>query len=91
MKKSPGGNFEKTNQKGGIKVGFVISFIFGFIIGCAIKTIMSRRKSIGELHIDDSDPYDGPYLFLELSNEPMTIKRNSYVTMKVVDVRFTQK
>ena len=77
--------------KEGLKTKLIIVFLVGILVGFIFFRTHVRKKSIGELHIDNSDPCDGPYLFLELSKEPMTIKRNSYVTMKVVDIRFTQK
>lgn len=58
-------------------------FILGLIIGGAIAVTISRRRSIGDLIVDNSDVYDGPYLFLELRTTLNAISSKKYVTMRV--------
>ena len=59
----------------------------GLISGCILGIIISRKNPVGNLRIDNSDPEDGPYLFLELSADPNSIK-SKYVTFKVVAKNF---
>ena len=40
-------------------------------------------KRIGTLRVDTSDPYEEPYLFLELRRGVGDIKRMKYVMLKV--------
>lgn len=43
----------------------VIALIVGFVIGC----LLSKKKPIGVLQVDRSQPNEPPYLFLELYNQ----------------------
>lgn len=61
-----------------IIIGCIISAIIGLVIG-----IKSHSKEIGTLRVDQSDPYDGPYLFLELSENPKKLLDKKYITLKV--------
>lgn len=60
-------------------------FVVGLMLGGLITIVTLRRRSIGTLRVDESDPDDGPYLFLELEKScpPEVIKRKKYVTLKV--------
>lgn len=68
---------------------YIVMILIGLVIGVGltviVSRIMSRKKSIGSLCVDDSDPDDGPYLFLEFKPDqsPEAIMRKSYVTLKV--------
>ena len=56
------------------------------IIFMLIKKISSlKQEPIGKLRIDSSDPYDGPYLFLELkqSVEAVKLQDKRYVLLEV--------
>lgn len=56
------------------------------IILMLIKRISAIKKEpIGKLRIDSSDPYDGPYLFLELkqSVEAVKLQDKKYVLLEV--------
>lgn len=55
-----------------------ICIIIGFIIG-----FKKKRPPIGTLRIDRSDPYDKPYLFLEMDVNPDKLLHYKYVTFKV--------
>ena len=65
--------------------GIIIALLCGVVIGFVITKIVTRPKPVGFLRIDESDPDDGPYLFLELSlnSPPQVLKQKKYVTMKV--------
>ena len=68
---------------------YIAIFVVGLIIGVGLTVIISRtisrKRSIGSLCVDDSDPDDGPYLFLEFKPDqnPEVIMRKAYVTLKV--------
>lgn len=64
-----------------VVIGIVCTFTGGFMIGRA----KYRPRPIGNLRVDRSDS-DGPYLFLELENDPGDISRLTYAIFKV-DVR----
>ena len=59
-----------------------ITFMLGAFTGVIAYEIVSRKKSIGDLRIDNSDP-DGPYLFLELSVDPNEILKHRCITLQV--------
>lgn len=61
----------------------IICFCVGIIVGIFLHVVFSRTKSVGALRVDNSDPDDGPYLFLELSKDIGFIKRKKYVVLKV--------
>lgn len=46
----------------------VIYILIGILIGFVGASIIHRKRPIGFLRIDRSDP-DGPYLFLELKKK----------------------
>lgn len=60
-----------------------ILFFVGVSLGVSIASIIFRSHFIGDLRIDNSDPDDGPYLFLELSKDIGEIYRKKYVMFKV--------
>lgn len=60
----------------------IIAFLAGVLIGTIIYAIAVKTASVGTLRIDQSDPDDSPYLFLELK-DVNTIFSKKYVTMKV--------
>ena len=61
----------------------IIAFLVGVLIGTIIYAIAVKTASIGTLRIDQSDPEDSPYLFLELNKNITVISSKKYVTMKV--------
>ena len=69
-------------------MGIVIAFIAGLFVGWMIAAIILRRKkSIGSLRVETSDP-DGPYLFLELNDgniAELLRKRHVILNVKVGD------
>lgn len=60
-----------------------IGFILGLIIGYIAAKFVYYKEPIGDLRIDESDPDDGPYLFLELNSRPNTFKHLKQVTLNV--------
>lgn len=61
----------------------IIAFLVGVLIGTIIYAIAVKTASIGTLRIDQSDPDDSPYLFLELDKNIAYISSKKYVIMKV--------
>ncbi len=63
----------------------IVIFVIGVLTGCIITTIMIVSKSIGSIRIENSDPEEYSYLFLELAKEKdmRDIYKKKYVTMKV--------
>lgn len=61
----------------------VIIFLVGVLIGTIIYGWAVRHAQIGTLRIDQSDPGDQPYLFLELHKPIHTFAFKSNVFLKV--------
>lgn len=61
----------------------MICFCVGIAMGIVLHMVISRIKSVGTLRVDNSDPDDEPYLFLELSKDISFIKRKKCVVLKV--------
>ena len=61
----------------------IIAFLAGVLIGTIIYAIAVKTASVGTLRIDQSDPEDSPYLFLELDKNLSFIASKKYVIMKV--------
>ena len=61
----------------------IIAFLVGVLIGTILYAIAMKTASVGTLRIDQSDPEDSPYLFLELKKNVNNIASNKYVIMKV--------
>lgn len=55
----------------------------GIVIGVLIGAVLFRRRPVGNLRVDHSDPTSSPYLFLELATDVETFMRKKYVTLKV--------
>lgn len=61
----------------------VFIFAVGFLVGCVVGVVARRRKPIGSLRVDASDPDDGPYLFLELTKPVSDVSKRKRVTLTV--------
>ena len=61
----------------------IIAFLAGVLIGTIIYAIAVKTASVGTLRIDQSDPEDSPYLFLELKRNVHIISSKKYVIMEV--------
>ena len=60
----------------------IISLI-GFTIGMAITAIIFRCRTVGSLRVDNSDPSETPYIFLELEHNLDVVYKKKYVILKV--------
>lgn len=60
-----------------------VIFFIGLLIGIAITVVIIRKHVVGTLRVDQSDPGDQPYLFLEMGKDLNAIYRKKYVLMKV--------
>lgn len=60
-----------------------IAFIIGAIVGGAIMWYSKKVEKVGTLKIDSSDPYDGPFMFLELDADVRTVRRMKKVQLDV--------
>lgn len=65
-----------------------ILFVIGIVVGFAVSEILSRKDSMGSIRVDSSDPYDGPYLFLEMTKSIDTLKKRKYATFKVNTISY---
>ena len=66
----------------------VLLILFGFIGGMVFFLICLAAKSIGTLRIDQSDPTEPPYLFLELDKPVESIIKEKYVLFRVSKKNF---
>lgn len=62
----------------GLFISLIIGTVFGFIFGAT-----RNQPTSGTLRIDNSDPSESPYLFVELKCDPMALKELPYVTFEV--------
>lgn len=60
-----------------------IACLLGFVFGCVITIAVFGVKHVGTLRIDSSDPYEKPYMFLELRKNIGHISKKKYVITKV--------
>lgn len=44
----------------------IVAFLGGVVVGLFVSKVQIGRRIIGNLRIDQSDPTEDPYLFLEL-------------------------
>ena len=66
----------------------VAIFIVGLLMGSLIMYLRSHDDPIGIIRIDKSDPYDSPYLFLELSESIDVLEKKEQVTLKVNTISY---
>ena len=57
----------------------IITLVLGFVIGW----LSNMRQIIGTIRVDNSDPEDGPYLFLELTTGMGKLEHGDIVSFKV--------
>lgn len=64
----------------------LISLLAGFIVGVLFCLFLLRMGYIidvvGNLNLDQSDPYDKPYIFMELHRSTDEVFRKKYVILK---------
>lgn len=70
-------------------MNLIIIFVTGVLVGCVVALSIFRKRSVGSLRIDVSDPDDGPYLFLELSKDLGVMYKKKYVTFKINTKKLT--
>lgn len=61
----------------------ILLILVGVLLGVAISVIVFRTYFVGNLRIDNSDPEDGPYMFLELEKGISDISSKKHVVLKV--------
>lgn len=61
----------------------VILILAGVLLGVGISVIVHKAYFVGVLRIDNSDPSDGPYMFLELEKGIGDISSKKHVILKV--------
>ena len=62
---------------------YIVMFCAGVLISLLIFALVLKKRSVGTLRVDRSDPDDGPYMFLELSKGVGDISNKKYVVLKV--------
>lgn len=62
---------------------YVIIFLLGASFGCLISEVTTKAKLSGCLRVNNLDPDEPPYLFLELEESPEVLKHKKYVTLEV--------
>lgn len=58
-------------------------FMVGAFVGSVLTILMTRKRPIGRLRIDRSDPDDQPYMFLELYKNVGDVSNEKRVTLDV--------
>lgn len=62
---------------------YILVFLAGLLVG-GIPVMLIRRRTVGTLRVDHSDPSEAPYLFLELKSGGMeVIRRRKRVAFNV--------
>lgn len=63
---------------------YVMCSVIGTLFGFIFAVLLQKRKKIGALRMDRSDPNEAPYLFLELDPDGMEkINRFKTVILRV--------
>lgn len=63
---------------------YVMCGVIGVLFGFVFAVLLQKRKKIGALRMDRSDPNEAPYLFLELDPDGMRkINRFKTVVLRV--------
>ena len=66
----------------------VLLVLLGFVGGMVFLLICLIARSIGTLRVDQSDPTEQPYLFLELDKPVESVINEKYVLFRVVKKNF---
>ena len=66
----------------------VLLVLLGFVGGMVFFFICLAARSIGTLRIDQSDPTEPPYLFLDLDKPVESIVKEKYVLFRVSKKNF---
>ena len=66
----------------------VLLVLLGFVFGMIFFLICLAVRSVGTLRVDQSDPTEPPYLFLELDKPVESIVKEKYVLFRVSKKNF---
>lgn len=67
-------------------------FIASLIIGIVIDRAIMKKKTVGRLRIDRSEPYEPPRMFLELKGiTPDIISMHKIVTFEVINENYLSR
>ena len=66
----------------------VLLVLLGFVGGIVFFLIYLAARSIGTLRVDQSDPTEQPYLFLELDKPVESVINKKYVLFRVIKKNF---
>lgn len=58
-------------------------FALGLVVGGVITQVIFRSFFAGTLRIDNSDPFDKPYMFLELDKGMSDISSKKHIVLSV--------
>ena len=61
----------------------VLLFLLGFMAGIVSFLVYLIVRSVGTLRVDQSDPTEQPYLFLELDKQVESVINKKYVVFRV--------
>lgn len=68
-----------------------VALAIGILIGSGLIYFLFKPFMAGVLRVDRSDPYENPYLFLELKQDVNYISSKDYVILKVVDKNYISR
>lgn len=66
----------------------VLLVLLGFVGGMVFFLVCLSARSIGTLRVDQSDPTEQPYLFLELDKPVESVINEKYVIFRVSKKNF---
>lgn len=62
---------------------FVIALFIGCVIGALIRGVWPKKKTLGTIRVNNSDPDEPPYLFLELRTSVADVMSHKTATFDV--------
>ena len=66
-------------------------FFIGVLAGMLLSWIYGRHNLVCSLRIDQSDPEDDPYMFLELSKDLVDVRRKKTVSVKIENKNYISR
>ena len=69
----------------------VLLFLLGFMAGIVSFLVYLIVRSVGTLRVDQSDPTEQPYLFLELDKPVESVINKKYVVFRVNKKNFISR
>ena len=69
----------------------VLLFLLGFMVGIVSFLVYLIVRSVGTLRVDQSDPTEQPYLFLELDKPVETVTNKKYVLFRIIKKNFISR